>query len=179
MKEEKDILNNLKRTDKQSVPEGFFDSFSDNLMSKLENNSFLENLQKNKKPEIPTGFFDSFANDILMKVEETPIKKTKIISIRLILAGASIAAMFTLFIFNTNYKSDPIIARIVTEEIMVDEMVDEMEVEDLDDYLAYIDESTIIDFIVEHDLNIKDVSDVDESIYYEVESELDSYYYGL
>ena len=35
MKEKKDILNNLKRSDKPSVPEGFFESFSDKLMSNL------------------------------------------------------------------------------------------------------------------------------------------------
>ena len=170
MKEEKDILNNLKRTDKQSVPEGFFDSFSDNLMSKINDDSFLELLPKNEKPEVPNGFFDSFSDEVIKSLDVTPVKKTKIISLRVIMAVASVAAVFAFVVFTTKQNTNPVVVETVFEELTDD---------DFDEYLAYLDETTIVDFIIENDLNIEDVSDVDESIYDEIESELDGYYYGL
>jgi hypothetical protein len=168
MKEDKDILNNLKRTETPSVPNGFFDSFSDQLMTKIEGSTFLENLPKENKPEVPDGFFESFSDNLIKAIK--PVKKTKIISLRNILAVASVAAVLTFVVFTTNQNQQVIIV-----ETVVEELADE----DYDMYLAYLDESTIVDFIVENNLSINESSEIDESIYREIESELDSYYYGL
>lgn len=172
MKEEKDILNNLKRTEKPSVPAGFFDSFSDKLMSKIEEDSFLEILPRQNKPTVPEDFFESFSDKLIkeIKPEIKVTKKSKIIPLRIFLAVASVAAVFTFIVLTTKQNE---------EQILVETVVEELADEDYDDYLAYLDESTIVDFIVENDLNIEEESDIDESIYSEIESELDDYYYGL
>ena len=172
MKEDKDILNNLKRTEKPSVPDGFFDSFSENLMSKINEDSFLENLPKHNKPEVPSGFFESFSDNLIKEIdtEIKPVKRTKIIPLRIMLAVASIAAVFAIVVLTANQNEEPLIT-----ETVVEELADE----DYDDYLVYLDESSIVDFIVDNDLSIDDYSEIDESIYSEIEGELDNYYYDL
>lgn len=172
MKKEKEILNNLKRTERPSVPEGFFGSFSDKLMTKIDNDSFLETLPKHNKPKVPKDFFESFSDKLIKEIESKNkvVKKTKIISMRLMFAAASVAAIFAFFVLTTKQNTQPILVETVNEELLD---------EDFDDYLAYLDESTIIDFIIENDLNIEEELDIDESIYDEIESELDDYYYGL
>ena len=110
MKEEKDILNNLKRADKPSVPEGFFNSFSDKLISKIEEeDSFLENLPKRKSPEVPDGFFTSFSENILQELEPEVKegKKAKVIPLRIFLAVASVAAVFTFIVLTTKQNTSP------------------------------------------------------------------------
>lgn len=178
MKEEKDILSNLKKTDQPSVPNGFFESFSDQLMSKIETDSLLESLPKTNKPAVPEGYFETFSDKLMEKLPATaaPVKKTKIIPLRIMLAVASVAAVLTFVVLTTKQNEQPILAETETStEIVIDELADE----DYDDYLAYIDESTIVDYIVENDLDIDDETEIDESIYSEIESELDDYYYGL
>tara|TARA_B100000809_G_C14792458_1_gene407157 strand:+ start:48 stop:566 length:519 start_codon:yes stop_codon:yes gene_type:complete len=172
MKEDKDILNNLKRTEKPSVPNGFFDSFSDQLMTNINDSTFLESLQKENKPEVPNGFFESFSNNLIKEIESEikPVKKAKIIPLRIMLAVTSVAAVITFVVLVTNQNKQPIIVETVTEEFAD---------EDYDAYLAYLDESSIVDFIIENNLSIDDYSEIDESIYSEIEGELDNYYYDL
>ena len=172
MKEEKDILNNLPRTEKPSVPNGFFDSFSDKLMAKIEEESFLEKLPKQNKPVVPEGFFETFSDKLMKDIEPEikAVKKTRIIPLRIMFAAASVAAVLTFVVLTTKQNDQSIIAETVVEELAE---------EDYDEYLAYLDESSMVDFIVDNDLDIDDESEIDEAIYSEIESELDDYYYGL
>ena len=171
MKENKDILNQLNKADKPTVPSGFFDTFSDDLMSKInKDDSFLEDLPKTNKPQVPQGFFDDFSESITQHIEEKP--KTKIISLKIVLTVASIAAVFALVLLTIKPNQEqPILA-----EVEMDVQTEKSD--ELDNYLAYLDESSIVDYIVENDINIEDETTIDESVYSELDNELDDYYYG-
>ena len=87
----------------------------------------------------------------------------------------SAAAAAILLMFKLNFNNEP--EQIA--EVTIESANETLTEENFDEYLAYLDESSIVDFIVENDVSISDDSELDESIYDEIESELDSYYYEL
>lgn len=168
MKEDKNILNNLKRTKKSSVPNGFFDSFADDLFSEIEGEYLLESLPKNTKPKVPQGFFDDFSTEITAKVQ--PKKQTKIIQIKMFISVASVAAVLAIMVLTNPTKN--------TTQIADGPIENPTEDDNFDEYLAYLDESTLVDYIIENDINIEGETTINESVYSELENELDDYYYG-
>ena len=70
MDDKKNILDELKKRQKPSVPEGFFESFSDGLMKRIEEDNVLDDVHSTTKPEVPEGFFDSFAANLMAKINE-------------------------------------------------------------------------------------------------------------
>jgi len=166
MSKEDNILNKLKKTEKVSVPNDYFDTFFSNLKLNENDTSFIETLPKNNKPEVSTEFFETFLTEILTKLDKP--KKGKIISLKSILISvASIAAVVSLLFLMTNlFQTD----RIVEIEYNTEE------------YLAFVDldESDYIDFIIENNISIDDeIEELDEELLYELYSELDTYYYEL
>jgi len=165
-------LDDWNKRAKPSVPNDFFNSFSDKLMSKIEADSFLESLPKNEKPTIPDGFFENFGDNLIKDIK--PVKKSKVITLKRIMAfTAAAAAILLIFTINFNKEAEQI------AEVVIENTEDTTSEEHFDEYLAYLDESSIVDFIVENDVSISDDLELDESIYDEIESELDSYYYEL
>ena len=84
------ILNDLNKRGKPEVPNDFFDSFTDKLMSKIKEDSFLESLPKHKKPTVPDGFFENFSDKLLDDIK--PVKNTKIITLKRMIAFTAAAA---------------------------------------------------------------------------------------
>jgi hypothetical protein len=162
----------LNKNVKPDVPSDFFDSFIDNLMSKIEEDSFLESLPKHKKPAVPDVFFEKFSDKLWDDIK--PVKNTKIITLKSMIAfTAAAAAIILIFTFNFNKESEQM------AEVIIESANTTVSDENFDEYLAYLDESSIVDFIIENDVSIAEDLELDELVYDEIESELDSYYYEL
>lgn len=177
---ESGILGQLKKSKKPSVPDGFFD----NLLSAIETDSdqkqeethLVDQLSKRTLPEVPTNYFEQFENDILEKVQNMgngSAKRGRIISLRLITTVTSIAAaiaiIFSIVDFSPNdpkNSSGPIV-----------EEANEM----ADNYLAYMDEDELIDYIIEYDIEIDDTTDLFEYDDYDdfSEEDIEDYYLDL
>ena len=163
MSKENNILNQLKRTDRPSVPNGYFDDFASSLKLDEVSTSFLETVPKNEKPEVSTEFFETFSTDILTQLD--PQKKGKVISLKSIfISVASVAAVVSLVFFATP----------TTQYVPIAETEYNTE-----EYLAFVDldESDYIDFIIENNISFNE--EIDEEVLYELESELDDYFYEL
>lgn len=166
MSKEDNILNQLKKAERPSVPNGYFDNFASSLKLDGDETSFLEALPKSEKPKLSTDFFDNFSTDIITKLDTS--KKGKVISLKqIVMTVASIAAIVSVIFLMTNTSNTDTIAEVEynTEE-----------------YLAFIDldESDYIDFIIENNIDIDEtLEEIDEVGLYGLESELDDYYYEL
>jgi len=139
MSKEDKILNELRKTERPSVPDSYFDNFYSKLEFDENNVSFIEEMPKSKKPDVPADFFTSFSEDIKENLEAP--KKGKVVSLKQILFSvASIAAVVSLVFLATNLSQ--------TETITETEYSTE-------EYLAFVDldESDYIDFIVENNIN--------------------------
>jgi len=182
VKKDKDILNHLKKHKKPNVPEGFFDNFADELMSKIENEkSILDSINKAEKPKVPEHFFDNFADSLPIDDK----KETKIISLKTVVIITAIAASFLLlFILNTN-SQNPNVANKEQPKTLIDSIqtIETTTINQDDEYLAYLTEDDLIDFIVDNqievDENVFDLVDDEDDLFDEVESEIEDYYYEL
>lgn len=137
---------------KPTVPEGFFDDFSSNLMGKIEElereevneSSILDQLQLRSKPAVPEGYFDKFT-------VSTPAKPSKgrVIQMRYVAAIASVAAMFALiFLLHDPNSSQAKIAGVnVTKE---------SNVHSYDEYLTYMNEGDIINYMIDNNIDFED-----------------------
>lgn len=166
MSKEDNILDQLKKTERPSVPDGYFNKFASSLKLDEDETSFIEALPKSKKPELSADFFDNFAKDIVTKLD-TP-KKGKLISLKqIVITVASVAAVVSAIFLMGNPSETDTIAEVEYNS---------------EEYLAFIDldESDYIDFIIENNIAMdEDFEEVDEAILSELESELDDYYYEL
>jgi hypothetical protein len=166
MSKEDNILDQLKKTERPSVPNGYFDNFASSLKLDEEETSFLEALPKSEKPKLSTDFFDNFSTDIITKLDKP--KKGKVISLKqIVMTIASVAAIVSVVFLMTKTSNTDAIAEVEynTEE-----------------YLAFIDldESEYIDFIIENNISFdEELDEIDETVLYELESELDDYFYEL
>ena len=163
MSKENEILNQLKKAERPSVPNGYFDEFASNLKLDADDTSFLEALPKSKKPDVPEEFFTEFTNKLAPQLDHP--KKGEVISLKQIfISAASVAAMVAIIFFATNNTQ---VATIAETEY------------DTEEYLAFVDfdESEYIDFIIENNISFDE--EIDEEVLYELESELDDYYYDL
>ena len=66
---ENGILNQLKKTERPAVPEGFFDQLNDSLGSEMDTvdieSPILDQLGKAKKPEVEKSFFIRYFKSLL------------------------------------------------------------------------------------------------------------------
>lgn len=187
MEENKDILNQWKRSEKPEVPDGFFDSFANQLNDDLTDHSFIDGFKSQQQAQVPNDFFDSFPTQMCQMVDEGTHaeKSTKIIRMRWVAAVTTVAAAVLFFIFNpfqsttensTNLASNNNLNITVTDTTSTEDTFD------YDTYLAYLDELTLVDYMLENDLKLDDETDdiaIDDAVFMEIDSELDDYYYGL
>ena len=161
----KDILNQLKRTDKPTAPENFFTDFSSNISSKIDDESFLESLAKTNQPKVPNQFFENFSNKIVKQIDEP--KKGKLIRLKhVVISVLSVAAMLVLVFLATQQSQ----TNLVTNEFIPSNS---------EEYLAFVDmdEIELIDFMIENNINYDE--EINEEVLFELDSELDDYYYEL
>lgn len=154
----------------ESVPSGFFENFHQQLMDEIHADEEFKSLglKKNTKPEIPAGYLENFATDLIVKTKENK-GRGRIVKITFWSTAAAVAAGFILlFSLNTDEPE------VITETIPV-------VVEDEDDfetYAAYVDEESIIDYIVENDVDLGE-NDTDEDTYDYVNSDIEDIYLDL
>ncbi len=181
MKEDKNILNQFKKNKSPKVPRDFFDNFADDVMSKIEKDeSVLDALKKRQQPSVPKDFFNNFADSLPIDDK----KKTKIISLKNIVIVTAIAASFLLlFVLNTNTQNSNVAKdeQSIPKSQKLSGSTQTIEMNQDDEYLAYLSEDDMIDFIVDNqiDENIVDLSDGEDDLFDEVESEIEDYYYEL
>lgn len=92
-------MNKKKHTHGFKVPEDYFDSFEENLFSKIE----LENLPKDTGFAVPEDYFDAFDERLLQR-EEISEKQTKVRSLftSKVKYAVAIAASITLLVLLFN-----------------------------------------------------------------------------
>lgn len=198
MKENSEIVNQLKLRAKPSVPENFFTEFEANLFREIEAAPFaLDQLKKNKKPSLPQGYFDDFEPAVEKSgFELTDLHKTKkpelpsayfdALEDKLVntpnskkfsgikwfsLVGAVAAA---LVIFFSVFKEDP---SEITPATASAELSDEKINETL---LTFLDEEDLIEFIIQNDVAIVDSAEIDETEFLDYSTEdIEEYYLEL
>lgn len=203
MNNQSDIFSQLKKTKKPNVPEGFFERFSVDI----NQNDFGQNLSgKAKKPKVPEDFFDSFSKEILNVIseeekteftylnkskqpvvtenyfEEFPTKiqkilkakkrRSKIIRISFISTIASVAASL-LIIFTLQKTTQETIRSQPTQTTSFSNQNDPVEF-----YTAYLDETEVIDYILENDISIQS-QDENNEIFEYVADDVEDYYLEL
>lgn len=161
---------------KPQVPEGFFSGFYANLKSEIESESaFREfNLVKTSKPEVPLNFFEQFPVKVKEKTSLTPIKKhAGVIRMTYWTAGIAIAASLTL-LFRT-YFLQPVSTPVQPTEVSETTNWNE---DHVDLYASYLDEESVIDYMIEHEIDTKTAVD-DDAVYDAVEDDLEEIYLEL
>lgn len=188
MTEKNDIVSFWKLRSKPTIPDGFFDQFSVDLMQKIEQESgFLGQLTKSKKPTLPDGFFDQLMNDMPVAESDFSLDELTKRDLPTLPVGyfdhfnAQLAETIQKDIKTTATKSRVIPLRIIaavsavaasivlvisvvnysSNSVESDIQVAELasEEEVYDAYLTYLDEDEIIDYIVENDIEIGEGSD--------------------
>lgn len=174
------VLSQLKKTKRPEVPEGFFDQLNVSISSsnEIDNTSvsLLDDFAKTKKPKVDDAFFKGFPDRITEKLVDKP-SGSRIISMRILYAVGSIAAIFAILFmfvdFNPNHgRSETAVAPAL--DAVAEEVI-------FDDYLAVMDEYELIEYVVEIDVTIEDTTetiDYDNYIDY-TEEELLDYYLDL
>lgn len=182
MKKDNNILNQLNKNNQPNVPEGFFDNFADDLMSKIESDkSILDTINKTEKPKVPTSFFDDFADNLPVENK----KKARVISLKTITIVSSIAASL-LLIFMLSWESNTN-QQLASEEnnTQIDSTIEDSsyQIHTDEDYLAYLTEDDIVEYIIENKVDIDEDDiysfDEDDEMFDELDSELDDYIYEL
>ena len=157
MEEENDYINRFKKSRLPEVPEGFFDNFYASLKDDLEAADVFSQFNIRKS---------STVNEIKLRPIVLPKKKnTKIIRLGIVsIITSAAAALAVLFYINLNTTEQPITESPVKET-------------NYDSYLAYVDESTLVDYILDNEVDMN--SDFDEDIYDVVQDDLEDIYYDL
>jgi hypothetical protein len=182
MEEKFDIFDSLKKIKKPAVPEGFFEKFSDNLSSNIEDGSDIQGLNKSDKIAVPSGFFDNFSDQLMDKIneqEEQSLSKNKsgIFTLKRLGVVAAVAAcVLLIFTVLPNNSDEELTVEVAIESTDDSEQVDEA-------YLAFLDEDEMIDFLIENDdIDLGDDDDYeddlysDDDLYYLLGEDIEEYY---
>ncbi|MGV6861586.1 MAG: hypothetical protein ACWA41_07425 [Putridiphycobacter sp.] len=172
MKQENQILNQLKKTPKPEVPIDFFDSFSEDILSKIDDKK-LDFLSKSEKPKVPDNFFETFPQKLKGEIEKP--KKGKVITLRNTLFFTSIAASIALLV--NLFVSNPIQINESSSDEIVE--IETVSVEGDDLYLAYLNEHEIVDYIIENNIDVDEDTTTfnnEDDIFEEVEYLIEDYY---
>ena len=178
------VLVQLKKSEKPAVPEDFFSNLTASIGP--EDSPFtFDNLQKRKNPTLPAGYFEESTDRIMAALKATSNadkKGGRIINMRLVrlisLVAATVAIVFTVVHFSSDPNED------FRAEDLPQNSAPEIELpieDDYDDYLAYLDEYEIIDYIIENDIEIEDTLDVIDFEDYSdfSEEDIEEYYLDL
>ncbi len=219
MENKKDILNGLKKSQRPTVPDGFYDQFWSDLMERIQNESgilgqlkktekpgvpqdffanltssivaeeptfVVDELQKREKPTLPANYFDQNTERIMaaVKAEGKDQKKGgKVINMRLVTIISAVAAailiIFTVINFSGPTKENGMANDTTPKDSIPQEVISTED--DYDDYLAYLDEDEIIDYIIENDIEIEDSTEIVEYEDYLdfSEEDIEDYYFDL
>lgn len=182
MESKNNILNQLKLKSKPSVPKGFFENFKKNLQSKIDfnlndnddqfeipKNFFSEfradldaaitnektfislGIVKSHKPKIDENFKAHFKTAILSKTTKQK-SKSKIIYLVSVLSTAAAAVILLLLNLYNQESSDKSLTQTINTISIED-------TKKIDSYVAYVDESMVIDYILEEDIDIQETYD--------------------
>ncbi|WP_420322933.1 hypothetical protein [Flagellimonas sp.] len=103
----KDKENNFK------TPEGYFDSFHDRLMDKIneqESGQSASMIPKSDGFAVPEGYFDHLTEEICSKVDGDQTKVISLKSYKKFYYGAAAVAAIFLLVFGLNWKTETPIA---------------------------------------------------------------------
>lgn len=161
--------NNKDHKDQQQVPEGYFDSFTDKIMNRVEAEeaSFLKNEKLKQLPfQVPENYFNELTAVIDNRLPTQETKVIKLWSTNLIRYAASLIIILSAaFFINQRFKSnsdldlisqlsdDEVIEYLITDDVMIEEMLAQEEIMDdvLSDLMADVayDYSEMIDYETE------------------------------
>lgn len=162
----------FEKTAKPDVPADFFKTFHANLKAEIETEEVLAdlNLVKRQKPEIPADFFADFKTELMSHIKPGP-SRGRILKISFWSAAAAVAATLTLlFTLNTEEPTPEIPVAETTAPAMDDESMDAC--------VAYLDEESLVDYIIENDISVGE-NETEDEIYDYVDSEIEDAYLDL
>lgn len=173
MEEKYNILDNLKKSAKPEIPEGFFDNFHSKMSGLIEGETSDIQFQKSSKPEVPKDFFANFSADLMNKIEteETTTQIPERVWPMKLIGFVSAVAACALIFFMIQPDNEVEIAEVTVESEQVEE-------EQVESYLAFLDEDEIVDFLLENeDIEITDeLTDDEEDEYYFLEEDIEELY---
>lgn len=174
MEEKYNILDQLKRTAKPEVPEGFFERSPSKILGQIEGLSDDIQIQKRKQAEVPADFFENFSGNLMEKIkseESAQSEPTRVWPMKLVGFVTAVAACALIFFIVQPSEEEEALAETTTEY--------EVEDENVDSYLAYLDEDEIVDFLLENeDIEIGDeLTEEEEDEYYFLEEDLEELYF--
>lgn len=155
--EEKSVNSDFNNKDKSILPENFFEKFQNRLSDSIDgfeipeylDESALDFLIKAERPQLPAGYFEQSKSAIINRIHNEKVIAFK--PKRLLFATASIAAILIIGLlvvpFLGNNNVDPGGGEVtipIAEETNTEE-------DEMDEYLAFIDESTLYDFYLEEE----------------------------
>lgn len=175
MEEKFNILDQLKKTAKPSVPEGYFENFYSKLELEGDFNESAIGLNKKDKPEVPSDFFANFSADLMDKIkeqEDETAEPERVWPLKLVGFVTAVAACALIFFMLKPTNEGQTLAETVDNEVT------ETEEQHVDTYLAYLDEDEIVDFLLENDdIEIaNEFTEAEEDEYYFLEEDIEELY---
>lgn len=178
MKEQFDILDSLKKRRKPELPLDFFDTNISKIMHNIDSDLETVSVNKNKSATVPVGFFENFSANLMDQIKSEPrlmaeVEKPKsVIPLKILgFVSAVAACMLVFFILDKSPESNEVADIDMKEQVSVDEFIEE-------DYLAYLDEADLIDFLVENDdITLgSELSEEEEAVYYLMSDDIEEIY---
>ncbi|MFT5820231.1 MAG: hypothetical protein ACI8ZM_001470 [Crocinitomix sp.] len=183
---ESGFLGQLKKTEKPAVPENFFANLTASIgIGEEEEAGPFDQLRKRVRPTLPANYFDQSTDRIMaaVKADVKNDKKGRVINMRLVTIVCAVAAALLIIftVINFSGEGDEDNRAAIDKPDENDSNQELLEDENYDDYLAYLDEDEIIDYIIEYDIEIEDTADmVDFDDYSEFsEEDIEDYYFDL
>lgn len=155
-----------------SVPEGFFANFYNQVADEIAADEAFEKygIKKSTKPEVPAGYFEQ-KKSVQLKNQPVVRRKGRVYKITFWASVAAAAAglLFLLLPGRNTPNTDPVIATETAKTEMSDEH--------LDTYADFIDEESMVEYIVENDVDLGETEH--DEVYDYVESEIEETYLDL
>lgn len=165
--------NFTNKSDKPNVPEDFFTNFSKEILSVIseEEKTEFTYLIKSKQPVVKENYFEEFPTKI-QKVLSAKKRRSKIIRISFISSVASVAASLLIIFSLQNTTPETISSQ------PIDTTSGTEENNQVEFYTAYLDETEVIDYILENDISIQS-QDENNEIFEYVADDVEDYYLEL
>ncbi|MBS9463812.1 hypothetical protein KIM67_15435 [Flagellimonas sp. 389] len=159
-----------------NTPEGYFDSFHERLMDKIEDGEIKEaeaSIPKSDGFSIPKGYFNSFDQKVMDKVYQKTVKVIELKSYKKFYYGAAAIAAIFIMIFGITWNNEPKVdfADLASAEIdsyfdttdfglssyEIAEIIEVEELEINDILETALDKENILDYLNE---NVDDIEDL-------------------
>ena len=130
-KEEQELLKGLSKNNPYSIPDHYFDTLSDNIISKIKESDFdteeefplLNNIGKEMPYSVPEGYFET------LSIKVPSIEKGKIVHInyfkRIMVAASLIGIIFSSIALLNVYRKNDITAAI--KQIKTEELINHLD----------------------------------------------------